>query len=120
MGRARDPLAINGGGVRRYETEAESSVWYYLSTYNGAEAVDAVAEFALDESYPFRSQAIQGLGEFGELWRWLQTHRLTWMLIQRWYLHFTDSYTALTDEVFRTIRLIKFKMTGFAGIDTND
>ena len=46
------------------------NVWYYLSTYNGAEAVDAVAEFALDESYPFRSQAIQGLGEFGELWRW--------------------------------------------------
>ena len=45
-------------------------VWYYLSTYNGEATVDAVAEFALDESYPFRLEAIQALGELGELWRW--------------------------------------------------
>ena len=100
LGRARDPelapiykqvyLETEYGGVESSMSEAfanmgavgfesllkvtkqkpNHSVWYYLSTYNGAEAVDAVAEFALDESYPFRSQAIQGLGEFGELWRW--------------------------------------------------
>ena len=44
-------------------------VWSRLSTYNGAVAVNAVAEFALDESYPFRSEAIEGLGRFGELWK---------------------------------------------------
>ena len=40
-----------------------------LSTYNGAAVVDAVAGLALDESYPFRSKAINALGLFGELWK---------------------------------------------------
>ena len=45
------------------------SVWYYLSTYNGAAVVDAVAGLALDESYPFRLKAINALGGFSELWK---------------------------------------------------
>ena len=45
------------------------NVWSRLSTYNGAVVVNAVAGLALDESYPFRSEAIEGLGRFGELWK---------------------------------------------------
>ena len=45
------------------------SVWYYLSTYNGAAVVDAVAGLALDESYPFRLKAIDALGKFSDLWK---------------------------------------------------
>ena len=113
------------------------SVWYYLSTYNGAAVVDAVAGLALDESYPFRSKAINALGLFGELWKAEISEHIprlltdtdpvvilnTLYLIQE--LKMTESWEAeiakhvqqlLTDAdpavKFRTIRLIKhLKMT---------
>ena len=113
------------------------SVWYYLSTSNGAEAVDAVAEFALDESYPFRSQAIQGLGEFGELWRWDISKHISRLLVDAdptvvlstlYLIHKLRMTESWEEEIskhiprlladadpevkFRTIRLIKLlKMT---------
>ena len=44
-------------------------VWQHLSSYNGEAAIAAVAELALDESYPHRLAAIDALGLFSKLWK---------------------------------------------------